>query len=80
MYRRYSQANGNAASPGQVKRSRIKDLLILLLAGLLTAALIIAGMRRSSPPDGIPEPQCRRRFSIHPGAGPQQSACDPYHQ
>ncbi len=41
MYRRYSQANGNAASPGQVKRSRIKDLLILVLAGLLTAALII---------------------------------------
>ena len=41
MYRRYSQTNGNAASLGQLKRSRIKDLLILLLAGLLTAALFI---------------------------------------
>ena len=41
MYRRYSQANGNTASMTQMKRSRIKDLLILVLAGLLTAALVI---------------------------------------
>ena len=41
MYRRYSQANGNAASMGQMKRSRIKDLLILVLIGVLVAALVI---------------------------------------
>ena len=41
MYRRYSQANGNGASLSQMKRSRLKDLLILLLVGLLIAALVI---------------------------------------
>ena len=41
MYSRYSQANGNAASMGQMKRSRIKDLLILVLIGVLVAALVI---------------------------------------
>lgn len=41
MYRRYSQTNGNAASLTQMKRSRLKDLLILVLAGLLIAALVI---------------------------------------
>ena len=41
MYRRYSQANGNGASLTQMKRSRLKDLLILVLAGLLIASLVI---------------------------------------
>ena len=41
MYRRYSQMNGNAASVSQLKRSRLKDLLILALTGLLIAALVI---------------------------------------
>ena len=41
MYRRYSQANGNGASLSQMKRSRLKDLLILLLTGLLVASLVI---------------------------------------
>ena len=41
MYRRYSQTNGNGASLSQLKRSRLKDLLILLLAGLLIASLVI---------------------------------------
>ena len=41
MYRRYSQANGSNMSLSQLKRSRLKDLLILLLAALLLAALII---------------------------------------
>ena len=41
MYRRYSQANGNGASLTQMKRSRLKDLLILLLVGMLIAALVI---------------------------------------
>ena len=41
MYRRYSQTNGNASSLTQMKRSRLKDLLILVLAGLLIAALVI---------------------------------------
>ena len=41
MYRRYSQANGNGASLSQMKRSRLKDLLILLLVGMLIAALVI---------------------------------------
>ena len=39
MYRRYSQANGSGASMTQIKRSRMKDLLILILAGLLIASL-----------------------------------------
>ena len=41
MYRRYSQANGNAPSLTQLKRNRIRDLLILVLAGLLIASLVI---------------------------------------
>ena len=41
MYRRYSQANGNTASLSQLKRSRLKDLLILVLFGLLVASLVI---------------------------------------
>ena len=41
MYRRYSQTNGNPASLTQMKRSRLKDLLILILIGLLTASLVI---------------------------------------
>ena len=50
MYRRYSQANGNTASLTQMKRSRLKDLLILLLAGLLIASLVIGipAMRRNN--------------------------------
>ena len=41
MYRRYSQANGNGVSLTQMKRSRLKDLLILVLIGMLIAALVI---------------------------------------
>jgi len=41
MYRRYSQTNGNTASLSQLKRSRLKDLLILVLFGLLVASLVI---------------------------------------
>ena len=41
MYRRYSQTNGNAGSPTLMKRNRLRDLLILVLAGLLTASLVI---------------------------------------
>ena len=41
MYRRYSQANGNGASLSQMKRSRLKDLLILVLVGMVIAALVI---------------------------------------
>ncbi len=41
MYRRYSQTNGNAVSLSQLKRSRMKDILILLLAALLIAALAV---------------------------------------
>ena len=41
MYRRYSQTNGNGASMRQMKRSRLKDLLILLLFALLVASLVI---------------------------------------
>ena len=42
MYRRYSQTNGNGVSLSQLKRSRLKDVLIVLLAGLLIAALVFA--------------------------------------
>ena len=35
------QTNGNAASVSQLKRSRLKDLLILALTGLLIASLVI---------------------------------------
>ena len=41
MYRRYSQANGNTISPSQLKQNRIRDLLILVLAGALIASLVI---------------------------------------
>ena len=41
MYRRYSNAGGSSVSPSQIKRDRIRDLLILLLAGLLIASLAI---------------------------------------
>ena len=41
MYRRYSQTNGTTATLSQMKRSRLKDLLILALTGLLIAALVI---------------------------------------
>ncbi len=41
MYRRYSQANGNALSLSQMKRNRLKDLLILLLLAMLAAALVV---------------------------------------
>ena len=41
MYRRYSQGSGNNVSLSQMKRSRLKDLLILLLTALLVAALAI---------------------------------------
>ncbi|MBR6965477.1 MAG: hypothetical protein IKH81_00115 [Clostridia bacterium] len=41
MYRRYSQTNGTTATLSQMKRSRLKDLLILVLLGLLIAALVI---------------------------------------
>ena len=39
MYRRYSQMNGNGLSLSQMKRSRLKDLIILFLAAGLAAAL-----------------------------------------
>ena len=50
MYRRYSQANGNSVSMTQMKQSRVKDLLILVLTGLLIASLAlgIPAMRRQS--------------------------------
>jgi len=41
MYRRYSQANGTGLSMSQMKRSRIRDLVILVLAGLLVASLVL---------------------------------------
>ena len=37
MYRRYSQGNAGSVSLSQMKRSRLKDLLILVLAALLIA-------------------------------------------
>ena len=39
MYRRYSQSNGNNVSLSQLKRNRLKDLLILLLILSLAASL-----------------------------------------
>lgn len=41
MYRRYSQANGTGLSMSQMKHSRIRDLVILVLAGLLVASLVL---------------------------------------
>ena len=41
MYRRYSQTDGNGVSLSQMKRSRVKDFLILLLAALLAASLAV---------------------------------------
>ena len=49
MYRRYSQGNDNPVSLNQMKRSRIKDLIILVLVILLAASLVI----------GIPAVQSR---------------------
>ena len=40
MYRRYSQANGNNVSLSQMKRSRLKDLVILLLCAALIAGAV----------------------------------------
>ena len=52
MYRRYSQANGNGLSLSQMKRSRLKDLIILLLIAALAASLFF----------GIPAMQDRGRL------------------
>ena len=41
MYRRYSERNGTNVSLSRMKRSRLKDLLILVLTALLIAALVI---------------------------------------
>ena len=41
MYRRYSQTNAGGISMSQIKHNRIRDLLILVLAGLLIAALVL---------------------------------------
>ena len=41
MYRRYSQGNPGGVSISQMKRSRLKDLIILVLAALLIASLVI---------------------------------------
>ena len=38
MYRRYSQRNGDGLSLTQMKRNRIKDIVILLLAALVVAS------------------------------------------
>ena len=40
MYRRYSENKGNGASLSQMKRNRLKDLLILLLAGILALGTV----------------------------------------
>ena len=41
MYRRYTQVNESGVSMAQIKRSRIKDLIILLLLLALAASLVI---------------------------------------
>ena len=41
MYRRYSQTNAGGVTMSQIKHNRIRDLLILVLAGLLIAALVL---------------------------------------
>ena len=41
MYRRYSQTNAGGVTMSQIKHNRIRDLLILVLAGLLIAALAL---------------------------------------
>jgi len=41
MYTRYSQVNESAQSFSQVNRNRVKNLIILLLAGCIAALLII---------------------------------------
>jgi len=41
MYRRYSQVNENAQSRSQMNRNRVKNLIILLMAGCIVALLII---------------------------------------
>ena len=40
MYRRYSQGNPGSVSISQMKRSRLKDLIILVLAALLIAGAV----------------------------------------
>ena len=40
MYRRYSQGNPGGVSISQMKRSRLKDLIILVLAALLIAGAV----------------------------------------
>ncbi len=40
MYRRYSQRNGDSLSLTQMKRNRIKDLVILLLAAAVIAMAV----------------------------------------
>jgi hypothetical protein len=40
MYRRYSQGNVGSVSVSQMKRSRLKDLIILALAVLLIAGTV----------------------------------------
>ncbi len=42
MYRRYSQANGDGISLSQIKKNRIKDIVILLLVAALAALAVIA--------------------------------------
>ena len=42
MYRRYSQVNQPAASLGQVRRNRIKNILILLLVAALATMTAVA--------------------------------------
>ena len=49
MYRRYSRGNDSTVSLNQMKRSRIKDLIILVLLILLAVSLVI----------GIPAVQSR---------------------
>ncbi|MER2054770.1 MAG: hypothetical protein ABTB30_05745 [Clostridia bacterium] len=41
MYRRYSRGNDSTVSLNQMKRSRIKDLIILVLLILLAVSLVI---------------------------------------
>ena len=40
MYRRYSQRNGDGLSLTQMKRNRIKDIVILLLAAAVIAMAV----------------------------------------
>ena len=42
MYRRYSQVNENAMPVSQVRRNRIKNILILLLVAALVAMAAVS--------------------------------------